>query len=320
MQMALVRRKGKLYYYRSKRVGSRVTSEYVANNRYGAASDIALLNRFEREEARHERLCAELERREEQERIREARDRLQQNDDRLKVAEFMVGCYWDNVEQVMGTVLKALGYHRHHRGEWRRKRGMASKELARVDIHELMRLAREGDREARGELARSAAELHLYEMAELGEGYIEHDVEQILLRQLPDGHGALHREAVAARLALMREELAPPGSSPIERILAERATVSWLWSQVIEMELYSVDISADTCSEHVHMMRWLDAQDRRLTRAQRRMTSALSALVRVRKLNIPIVIGQVNVAERQLNLANVAPKPRVEPEPGRRKR
>jgi hypothetical protein len=58
---------------------------------------------------------------------------------------------------------------------------MATRELARIDIHELMRLAREGDREARGELTRGAAERHLYEMAELGEGYIEHDVEQILL-------------------------------------------------------------------------------------------------------------------------------------------
>src|SRR5262249_7043636 len=156
--------------------------------------------------------------------------------DRLNVAEFMMGCYWGNVEGVVVTVLEALGYHRHHRGEWRRKRGMASKELAQVDIHELLRLAREGEREARGELAGGAAERDLYETAELGEGYIEQDVEQVLLRQLPDGHGALHRQAIAARLALMREELAPPGSSPIERILAERATVSWLWCQVIEVE------------------------------------------------------------------------------------
>ena len=99
---------------------------------------------------------------------------------------------------------------------------MATRQLARIDIHELMRLAREGDREARGELARSAAERHLYETAELGAGYIEGDVEQMLLNQLPDGEGALHREAVAARLARMREELTPPGSSPIEQMLAER--------------------------------------------------------------------------------------------------
>ena len=32
--MALVRRKGHVYYYRSKRIGSRVTSEYVASDRW----------------------------------------------------------------------------------------------------------------------------------------------------------------------------------------------------------------------------------------------------------------------------------------------
>ncbi len=108
---------------------------------------------------------------------------------------------------------------------------MAS-ELARLDIRELARLAREGERIALAELAnRLPAWLH--EAAVNGDGYLDAVVETGLIEQLGPGHGALHKEAVAARMAIMRDELAPAGSSPLEVLLAERAALCWLHVQLM---------------------------------------------------------------------------------------
>ena len=84
---------------------------------------------------------------------------------------------------------------------------MAS-ELARVDVRELARLAREGERITLGEIAdRLPAWLH--ETVADGHGDLDIVVETALIEQLGPGHGALHKDAVAARMAILRDELAP---------------------------------------------------------------------------------------------------------------
>ena len=53
-----------------------------------------------------------------------------------------------------------------------------------------------------------------------GRGDLDTVVETALIEQLGSGHGALHEDAVAARMAIMRDKLAPCGSSPLEVLLA----------------------------------------------------------------------------------------------------
>ncbi len=100
--MALVYRGGRPYLYRSIRRGGRVTSEYVASG-----ESAVLIHRLEaadrqRAEDRSEEWKAEVRR-------MEAEDR--------EVAEWFA-----RVEAVADAAMMAAGYHKHHRGEWRRRR------------------------------------------------------------------------------------------------------------------------------------------------------------------------------------------------------
>ena len=76
----------------------------------------------------------------------------------------------------------------------------------------------------------------LHKTAADGEGHLDAIVEMALIEQLGPGHSAFHKDAVAARMAIMRDELAPCGSSPLEVLLAERAALCWLHVQLMEYE------------------------------------------------------------------------------------
>lgn len=181
---------------------------------------------------------------------------------------------------------------------------MASK-LARIDVRELARLAREGERIALGEIAdRFPAWLH--ETVADGHGDLDTVVEAALIEQLGNGHGALHKDAVAARMAIMRDELAPWGSSPLEVLLAERAVLCWLHVQLMEYEAiaYAGDLANIRDSIRAREMdRRAEVVDRRLARAQSRYVQALTALAKIRKLSLPIVINQLNVGDNTVNVA-----------------
>ncbi len=45
-----------------------------------------------------------------------------------------------------------------------------------------------------------------------------------------------NRERVAAKLSIMRRDLAPPGSPIAEELLAKRAVLGWLHVQLLEMD------------------------------------------------------------------------------------
>ncbi len=97
------RQRGGRYYTRSKKVHGRVIREYVGTGLVGelaAAAD-------ERERA--ERQAQQAAWRAECERIESAIAPLEE--------------FCDVVETLARASLLLAGYHRHHRGEWRRKRG-----------------------------------------------------------------------------------------------------------------------------------------------------------------------------------------------------
>ena len=101
--MAWETRRGRRYYYRSKRVGERVVKEYIGGGKLGQA--VAFLDRKAREE-----------------RERQAqRERAARDEDAALVA--LVDAFDREVRALVAAELGAAGYHRHHRGAWRRKRG-----------------------------------------------------------------------------------------------------------------------------------------------------------------------------------------------------
>lgn len=100
--MSLENRNGKLYYYRARKVAGRVMKEYL-----GAGSLATLAAEWDAEEREQREAKAEKRRNE--------RQRLQALDE--QIAEIGECC-----EALAQAVLLANGYHRHHRGEWRKKR------------------------------------------------------------------------------------------------------------------------------------------------------------------------------------------------------
>jgi hypothetical protein len=100
--MGLESRDGRLYYYRKRRAGGRVTSEYVGAGRLAAAMAALDAEEREEEEARREaarrevaRMCAE--------------------DDAFESVSEMV-------EAIARAAFVVAGFHRH-KGQWRLIRG-----------------------------------------------------------------------------------------------------------------------------------------------------------------------------------------------------
>jgi hypothetical protein len=93
---------GRSYYYRTVREGGQIRSEYVGAS--GTASLIAQLDAIDREAKEAERHERKLERAQAETEDRELAD------------------WCESIETLARAALVAAGYHRHHRGEWRKRR------------------------------------------------------------------------------------------------------------------------------------------------------------------------------------------------------
>jgi hypothetical protein len=166
-----------------------------------------------------------------------------------------------------------------------------SNQLANVSVAELVKLAREGDRIALQEVS-YRSDRWLYETVEALDGDLARSVvEPMLIANLGPGYYR-NGEGVAAKLAILRRELAPPGSSVAEELLAERAATCRLRVQLLEMD------RADLLQQPDADYRKIAMTDQCLSRAQARLERALTALAKVRRLKLPVVVNQVNVGAR----------------------
>jgi len=90
------------YYYRKKRIGARVVSEYIGR---GMSGTFAAADDLEAQEQRaQERASTQAKRRE--------ADALDQS---IAAADELISA-------AMNQALEAAGYHRHARGQWRKRR------------------------------------------------------------------------------------------------------------------------------------------------------------------------------------------------------
>ena len=96
------RKRGGLYYTRSRKVRGRVVREYIGG---GLAGQLAANTDAEQRAKRQVRAKA----------LRDERIRLE-------TADAPVVKFCEVVETLVRETLMLAGYHQHHRGEWRRKR------------------------------------------------------------------------------------------------------------------------------------------------------------------------------------------------------
>jgi hypothetical protein len=111
------------------------------------------------------------------------------------------------------------------------------------------------------------------------------------------GDNLVLQEALTRKLELLRNELAGPSPTPVEKLLVERVVACWL-------QVHDADIRYAQARDL--SIRWAEYYQCRMDRAHRRYLSALKTLATVRRLALSVLIGQVNIAARQKNTVNVA--------------
>ena len=119
------------------------------------------------------------------------------------------------------------------------------------------------------------------------------DAAESALVDLYAGRSTGTRAALQRKLANMRVELAGPRASPLEKLLVERVVACWLQSYHADFEYVSALKGMPPKVVELHQ--------RRQDRAARQYLKALRSLADVQRLLIPAL--QVNIAERQVNIA-----------------
>jgi hypothetical protein len=105
------------------------------------------------------------------------------------------------------------------------------------------------------------------------------------------GENPLIEEAIGRKLDRVRSELEGPNPSPIERLLAERASLCWFIVHRYETMFVNSQNLALVDAEY---------QQRKIDRAHGRFLSAVRTLAQVRKLGLPAL--QINVGANQVNM------------------
>ena len=133
--------------------------------------------------------------------------------------------------------------------------------------------------------------LEIPAVVDLMGGDLARQAEYALIKQAA-GDNVAFEQALKRKLKLLRDELAGPNPSPLERLLVERVVACWLQVQHADV----LHAQAENLA-----LEWGDYYQRRMDRAHRRYLSALKTLALVRKLAVPVL--QVNIAKRQVNVA-----------------
>jgi hypothetical protein len=109
-------------------------------------------------------------------------------------------------------------------------------------------------------------------------------------------------EVLRRKAGALREEVAGPDPSPLERLLAERVVMCWLQLHYAEQKY------AEMALEDVPVVNWTQEgwHQKRISRLQSRYLAAIKGLAQVRKLLKPSM--QINVAEQQVNVSGTLGK------------
>ena len=157
------------------------------------------------------------------------------------------------------------------------------------ETRELFKRAEEGDENCLPELRA------LFDDGEQGAYWVEALgspamwLRESLIKKASGEHVAI-REAIAKKLDRVRSGLEGPNPTPLERLLAERATLCWFI--VHRYEAGSIGAQGLTIAQ-------AEFQQRRIDKAHARFLSAVRTLAQVRKMGLPAL--QVNIGTNQRN-------------------
>jgi len=157
------------------------------------------------------------------------------------------------------------------------------------ELRQLAEAAQHGNRPAATRL-RELFLWHGEQLVALAGGDLAARVKQALIRRAVPSDEALERAALERKLDRIRDELAGPSPTPIERLLAERVALSWLDVHLADL-LLAARWGEELGGTHAANL------DRYRDRAHRRYLAALKTLSQVRKLAVPVL--QLNLATNQ---------------------
>ncbi len=289
-------RHGRRYLYRNRRVNGRPVKEYVAAD--GPVGTLLALHL----EAERERRTAERE-----------RARAEQAAGRARVDELLHSAADANADlrAVAEGLLYGIGFHRHHRGDWRMRRDLADLTTAVRKLKEqlapaapLVRYtapagdaeavavfakARDGDADARQRVAALVRERKWIDWL----GDLGRQATHQLIYKAAGGDPVWEAGIVEKANALCAELL---GAAPtvLEELLVRRVVNGWVTTHALELALTLRPPPDARGREHL---------DKALTRAQKRFAEAARELARVRKLQTPTVVAQLNIAAAQTVVA-----------------
>lgn len=211
-----------------------------------------------------------------------------------------------DVEQFVRAVLTIAGFHRHHRGQWRRTVDPTTPAIQPQPVRRPLSPEVEAIRArvARGDLDLTSAEARkliqaIPEFATLNQTPAD-DLLDCLVRRY-HGH-VIQQESVRAQVEQVRADLVGPNPTRMEALLAERAAVCWLACNVHER-----------AAEQAQNLTPADGRyrQRKIDGAHRRFLSAVKTLATVRKLRLPDLMVVIDRRAERAGGRAVQPDERV---------
>lgn len=252
--MGWERRWNKRYYYRARKVNGRVVKEYVGT---GEVAELA---------ARLDAEAANVRALQRVERLR-TRAELEELDATLEEIDRAV-------DTVVSAAMALAGFHRH-RGEWRRKRTVATTETtdtapaptAPPSPGELLRRAQAGDA---GAMRLVMPLLDDPKALDVLGGNVPLRAAQVVIRQIA-GRDLVSEEAIQRKMDLLRAELAGPNPGPVEQLVVDR--VVSLWLQLHKLEGEAAMVGTTDAGRAGFYQRAMSAAQARYFHAIRELTS-----------------------------------------------
>ena len=238
--MGWQRRGRKVYYYRTTRINGRFVCQYLGT---GPAA-------------------------EEQVRRVEARKAGRVRRRRVEGLEARIVEYCEGIGRLFVAARKADGWYLHY-GAWRR-RGPLQRRITMT--------SRDMDRLIGEEKARRAFEAgNVAELVKKYGGQMADNVIELIVAQTTDD--PVRQEALRRHAAMVRDELAGPAPTAVEKVLAERIAVCYLDAYYADLLVYG-----DEEEDEGTTVLAAEYYQRRQDRAHRRYMNAIEELARVRRM------------------------------------
>jgi hypothetical protein len=275
---------GRVYYYRSRRVGKKVRREY-----HGAGYVCTLMAKLDGLERSRKEFAAW-----------EKKDRLDRWRKRFSKLREAIA----RANRVVADALRAAGWHQHNR-EWRKRRGATMA----TDLATVIGTWTPGELDKRA----GALAADVYEKSAKGDHSVLPAVRQYLDNpaavalwgdvgrsicarwvKLHARNDLLVEEAMLRRAQALREGLAGPNPTALDAILAERVVLTWVSLTVLEewqSKLFRGFLEKGASNPDA----LLGLFPKHIDHAHRHFMAACRTLAKVRRAKLPEVLALVKV-------------------------